>query len=238
MLVVSFKIMKTIAFVPARCGSKSIPLKNIQLFCGMPLIFWVLQSLDQSDMVDETYVATDCDEIKDIVESFGFKKNKIYIRDAENAQDESSTESVLLEFLSKSNFSEEDRIILVQATCPLVTAMDFNNALDQFFAEEADSLLSSARIKIFLWNADGTPLNYDYRKRPRRQEFKGEIMENGSFYITSVGALRNSGNRLSGKIAIYEMPPYTAVDIDDEDDWNRAEILMKKYLLTDSPKSD
>lgn len=230
--------MKTIAFVPARCGSKSIPLKNIQLFCGMPLIFWVLQSLDRSDKVDEIYVATDCAEIKDTVKSFGFKKNNIYIRDAANAQDDSSTESVMLEFLSKSNFSDEDLILLVQATCPLVTEADFNNAVAQFFSEKADSLLSSARVKIFLWNDDGTPLNYDYKKRPRRQEIKGEIMENGSFYITSVGALKSSGNRLSGKIAIYEMPPYTDVDIDDEDDWNRAENLMKKYLLTDSLESD
>ena len=60
-----------------------------------------------------------------------------------------------------------------------------------------------------------------------------KLMENGAFYITSVGALSKFKNRLSGKISIYEMPEYTAIDIDDEDDWAVAEILMNKYVLTE-----
>lgn len=224
--------MKTIAFVPARCGSKSISFKNIKLFCGKPLIFWVLQSLQETVEVDEVYVATDCDEIKDTVESFGFGKTKVYLRDAENAQDESSTESAMLEFLSKKDFSDKDKFILVQATCPLVLSGDFSNALSQYAYEKSDSLLTCARVKIFLWNSSGEPLNYDFRRRPRRQEIKGELMENGAFYITSVGSLKKNKNRLSGKISIFEMPEYTAIDIDDEDDWLVAEMLMKKYILS------
>ena len=145
--------MKTIAFVPARCGSKSIPLKNIKSFCGKPLIFWVLQALNNSEIVDEMYVATDCDEIKDTVESFGLEKSRIYMRNPENARDESSTESVMLEFLSKSDFGAEDLFLLVQATCPMVQEDDFNKALKQYEQEGADSLLSCARMKIFLWNS-------------------------------------------------------------------------------------
>jgi N-acylneuraminate cytidylyltransferase len=224
--------LKTIAFVPARCGSKSIIFKNIKLFCGKPLIYWVLQSLQEAEKIDEVYVATDCDEIKDTVNSFVFGKTKVYFRDPENAQDESSTESVMLEFLSKKDFSDNDNFFLVQATCPLVLPNDFSNALGQYAREKSDSLLTCARAKIFLWNSSGEPLNYDFRRRPRRQEVKGELMENGSFYITSVGSLKKFKNRLSGKISIYEMPEYTAIDIDDEDDWLVAEMLMKKYVLS------
>ncbi|MCP3932897.1 MAG: acylneuraminate cytidylyltransferase family protein [Bacteroidetes bacterium] len=222
---------KTIAFVPARCGSKSIPFKNIKLFCGRPLIFWVLSAMDEVADIDEVYVATDCDEIKSVVESFGLQKVKIYIRDPENSQDESSTESVMLEFVAKMDFKNENNFILVQATCPLVTEIDFRKAIQQFVQEKADSLLTCARMKIFLWGNNGMPLNYDFKNRPRRQEIKGELMENGAFYITSVGALTKYMNRLSGKISIYEMPEYTSIDIDDDYDWTVAEMLMKKYIL-------
>lgn len=224
--------MKTIAFVPVRCGSKSIPMKNIKLFCGKPLIYWVLKALDGVDEVDEVYIATDCDEIRSTVNSFVLPKNKIYMRDPENAQDESSTESVMLEFLDKKDFKDNDVFLLVQATCPLATEDDFRQALQQYSKTKSDSLLTCARMKIFLWNSEGKSLNYDFRKRPLRQEVEGELMENGAFYITSVGALAKFKNRLSGKISIYEMPEYTAIDIDDDDDWLVAEMLMNKYVLS------
>ena len=45
--------MKKIAVIPARGGSVSIPLKNIKSFCGQPLIFWCINALSQSNIIDE-----------------------------------------------------------------------------------------------------------------------------------------------------------------------------------------
>ena len=50
--------MKTIAFIPVRGGSKSIPLKNIKLFCGNPLVCWSIEALERCKYVDEIIVAT------------------------------------------------------------------------------------------------------------------------------------------------------------------------------------
>ena len=55
--------MKTIAFIPVRGGSKSIPLKNIKLFCGKPLVCWNIEALEDCPEVDEVIVATDSDDI-------------------------------------------------------------------------------------------------------------------------------------------------------------------------------
>ena len=90
-----------IAFIPVRCGSKSIPFKNIKSFCGRPLIYWNLKALEDSKNIDKIYVATDCEKIKRIVSQFQFSKVSVFERNKENAKDESSTESVILEFLSK-----------------------------------------------------------------------------------------------------------------------------------------
>ena len=56
-------------------------------------------------------------------------------------------------------------------------------------------------------------------------------MENGAFYISTVGRINKSKNRLSGIISIYEMAEFTGVEIDEENDWNLAEILMKRHIL-------
>lgn len=218
-----------IAFIPVRCGSKSIPFKNIKEFCGKPLVYWNLEALQNSSNIDKIFVATDCDEIKSVVNSFGFDKVNIYDRDKENANDTASTESVILEFIAKQNFDANDLFFLVQATSPLTQSKDFDEALEQLKTEQANSLLTCVRTKRFFWQSNGVPLNYDYEKRPRRQDFDGLLMENGAFYINTIGNIKRDKNRLSGKIAIYEMEEYKAIDIDEIDDWVVAEQIMKKY---------
>lgn len=226
-----------IAFIPVRCGSKSIILKNIKTFCGRPLVYWNLAALENSVNIDKIFVATDCQEIASVVNSFGFHKVELYARNTENANDTASTESVMLEFIAKHDFNENDLLFLVQATSPLTQTKDFDNALQTLTENKADSLLTCVRSKRFFWNIDATPLNYDFNNRPRRQDFEGLLMENGAFYINSIGNIQKHQNRLSGNIAIYEMAEYSAVEIDEADDWLIAEKLMHKYILSARPKS-
>lgn len=75
-----------IAFIPVRCGSKSIAFKNIKEFCGKPLVYWNLEALQNSQNIDDIFVATDCKEIKDIINNFNLSKVKVYNREAEKMQ--------------------------------------------------------------------------------------------------------------------------------------------------------
>lgn len=223
--------MKTIAFIPVRGGSKSIPLKNIKPFCGKPLVCWNIEALEACPLVDEIIVATDSDEIEQVVASRNYSKTNIYRRSAENACDTASTESVMLEYIHYAGPAEATIFMLVQATSPLTQMQHFTEALRQYASGKYDSMLTCVRNKRFFWNADGTSMNYDYMCRPRRQEFDGMLMENGAFYINTVTNILQSGNRLSGKIGIYEMPEYTSFEIDEPDDWEVMENLMRRHLL-------
>ena len=220
--------MSIISFIPARGGSKSIPLKNIKFFCGKPLIYWTLKSL-QDSIVDKIIVATDSELIKTVVKEFNFSKIEIYNRTSENAKDDSSTESVMLEYIQQSELLDSDIFMLAQATSPFTQTHDFNEGLKIF--EEYDSVLSCTVYKRFLWKEDGVALNYNINNRPRRQDYKGNLIENGAFYINSVGGIKSNSNRISGNIGIYKMPEYTSIEIDEELDWVMAEVIMKKYVL-------
>ena len=225
-------MVKTVAFIPVRGGSKSIPLKNIKPFCGKPLVCWNIEALESCESIDKIVVATDSDEIWRTVESHHYTKTILYRRSAENACDTASTESVMLEYIQQANLDVDTVFILAQATSPLTETIHFEEALQMYSSGIYDSIITCVRNRRFFWNHDGTPMNYDYTHRPRRQEFDGMFMENGAFYINTVGNILRDNNRLSGKIGIYEMPEYTATEIDEPDDWMILEQLMKRHVLS------
>lgn len=221
----------TIAFIPVRGGSKSIPLKNIKPFCGKPLVCWNIEALEACPEVDRVVVATDSDEIWNTVESRNYTKTVLYRRSPENACDTASTESVMLEYINNVMLPANSIFMLVQATSPLTETKHFSEALQLYARGEYDSILTCVRNYRFFWNENGTSMNYDYMERPRRQNFDGMLMENGAFYINNVKNILSNGNRLGGKIGIYEMPEYTATEIDEPDDWMILENLMRKHVL-------
>ena len=220
-----------IAFIPVRGGSKSIPLKNIKPINGKPLVYWTAFATCNAKYVDKVIVATDSNEIKDTVLSFGFDKLEVYDRDPENAQDTSSTESVMLEYIEKANLAPQDNFILVQATSPLLKSEYIDEMIEVLKKSDADSIFSAVREKQFHWieTPDGIkPINYDYKNRPRRQDFQGILAENGACYINTIENILRDKCRLSGKIIAYEMPAETAYEIDEESDWLIVDSIMRK----------
>ena len=222
-----------LAFIPVRGGSKSIPLKNIKPINGKPLVYWTAFAAQNSKCIDKIIIATDSEEIKSTVLSFGFSKLEVYDRDSENAQDTASTESVMLEYINKSNLNDEDLFFLIQATSPMLKSEHIDGMYEEFSKNDSDSMFTGVLEKQFNWigvnSKDGLkPVNYDYTNRPRRQDFEGLIAENGACYINFVKNIKRDKCRLSGKITAYKLPNYTAYEIDEPTDWIIVEELMKK----------
>ncbi|MDR1741512.1 MAG: acylneuraminate cytidylyltransferase family protein [Synergistaceae bacterium] len=215
--------MRVSALIPLRGGSKSIPLKNIRPIAGMPLCFWALRAAVESSLFDGIYVSTDCAAIAETVTGFALSGVEVVDRPPELASDTSPTEDVMLHLMSHRPF---DTLFTLQATSPLTTPDDLRGAYEMFVSGKYDSMLTAVNVKRFFWNRSGQPINYDCFARPRRQDFAGSLMENGAFYITARHVLERCKNRLGGKIGIYEMPCDTAVEIDEERDWEIVERLL------------
>ncbi len=233
-----------VAFIPVRGGSKSIPLKNIKLLCGKPLVYWTVKTACQCKYIDKVYVATENDAIRSTVESFCrsdeldfFSKVQVIERSAESATDTASTEFAMIEFAERYDF---DNIALIQATSPMLTTEDLDGGFKLFQTAGTDSVISVVRQYRFLWDKDESgcvhAANYDVFHRPRRQDFGGYLMENGAFYITSKAALLQSKNRVSGNIKAYEMCEDSAYEIDEPNDWIIIEELMQKNGMTATKK--
>ena len=212
--------------IPLRGGSKGIPDKNIALMAGRPLCAWAIDAACASRRVAEVAVSTDSEKIKDVVNSLGLPV-RIIDRPASLATDASSTESVMLHAMESLSCTV---LITMQATSPLTTAEDLDLAIERFESEGFDSMVTGVRQHRFVWNDNGTPLNYDPRSRPRRQDWAGSIIENGAFYLTRRELLLQTGSRLGGRIGVHVMPEDTYAEIDEPSDWPLVEALLCRQM--------
>jgi CMP-N,N'-diacetyllegionaminic acid synthase len=229
---------KVVAIIPARGGSKGIPLKNLHEVCGKPLIAWSIIQAVQSNVVDEVFVSSDNISILECANYYGAKT---VLRPPELSGDLSSSDSAWLHAINaiESNGVEISSVIGIQATSPIRGAMDISNAFERFIKYQFDSLLSVVEIEdFFIWqkNIDGfaEPMNYDHRLRKPRQLIEEKYLENGSFYIFQKEKFMIHRNRLFGKIGYYEMDKYKMFQIDSPSDIKLCEVIMRGYDIVKS----
>ena len=62
---------KSVAFIPARSGSKRVPNKNIKLLGGHPMLAYTIQAAVDSGIFDAVICATDSEQYADIARHYG-----------------------------------------------------------------------------------------------------------------------------------------------------------------------
>lgn len=223
--------MTVVAFIPARGGSKGVPKKNIKNIAGKPLIAWSIEQAIASKMIDRVIVSTDCPDIANVAKEYGAEVP--FLRPVSISGDSASTESAMLhccEYL-KDNDELPEKFVLIQATSPIRSDGQFDQALTYFDEHGFDSMLTVSTSHRFTWkNLDFPSASYDFMNRPRRQDIKAEdqeFLETGSFYITKTNKLLETGNRLCGKIGLFEVPEDESFEIDSQIDFIICEEILK-----------
>ncbi|CAM4565050.1 unnamed protein product [Leuciscus chuanchicus] len=226
------------ALILARGGSKGIPLKNIKMLAGVPLIGWVIRAARDSDVFHSVWVSTDHDEIEKVAMAWGAK---VHRRSPEVSKDSSSSLDTIKEFSSK--YPGVHIICNIQATSPCLHPRHLKEALELMTEQGCDSVFSVVRRHHFRWeevkkvDLCTKPLNLNPACRPRRQDWDGELCENGSFYFATKELIAK-GLLQGGKMSYYEMHPEYSVDIDVDIDWPVAEqrVLRFGYFGKDKPE--
>lgn len=222
-----------VAIILARGGSKGIHKKNIINFCNKPLISWSIQQAKLAKGVSSVWVSSDSEEILKISKKYGAN---IIKRPKSISANSSTSESGWLHAINDIKKTDSiDLVIGIQPTSPLRMPKDIEEAIKVYRKLKCDSLFSASRLEDFLiWKKNRkniTSINYDFRKRKRRQINSEQFVENGSFYIFRPENLRKNNNRLHGRIDIFEMEFWKSFEIDSYEDLELCEILMRHYLL-------
>ncbi|MFC2034064.1 cytidylyltransferase domain-containing protein [Chloroflexota bacterium] len=224
-----------LGIITARSGSKRIPKKNLRLLLGVPLIGHTLKAALESRLLTRVILSSDDDEIIEIARKQGVEVP--FKRPSELAGDATPSRDVIVhavEFMEKHSFFA-DIIVILQPTSPLRTADDIDKALKIHLETDADSVVSVVNSEH--WHPvrakkieDDILCNYclEENEAVRRQDLPPAYFRNGAFYSVKRDVLMNEG-KLYGKITRpYVMPPQRSIDIDEEIDFNIAEIYLSE----------
>jgi len=215
--------MKTIAIIPARGGSKRLPDKNILLLGDIPLIAHSILYAQSNAVIDEVYVSTDNQNIKEIALKFGAK---VIDRPENISGDFEPTISALKHVLELIE-TDVENVILLQPTNPLRPENLLKDAFDLYQQGIYNSLFTVSRNyqkfgKII--NNKFVPFNYEVGQRS--QDLEPLFFENGLLYITKAKLILENIIISQDAFPLEIDHIFTNVDIDDQDDFNYAEYLF------------
>lgn len=225
--------MKFLIVIPARGGSKGIPLKNIYPVGGKPLLMYSLEMIKQVEFDGDVAVSTDSGKIKEVA---AFVPGiEIVDRPEDIAGDNASTESALLHALK---IMEErkgyiyDAVVTLQATSPLRTPQTVKACLERYETDRGkyDALLTLTETRTDYWIKDGEA-HYRrlYPDAPRRRQDRDPIyIENSAIYITDKQSLIETGSVLGHAVNGYVISEREGVDINEPVDILLAEELLKE----------
>ncbi|SDJ76965.1 3-deoxy-D-manno-octulosonate 8-phosphate phosphatase, YrbI family [Nonomuraea maritima] len=213
--------MRVLAVVPARGGSAGVPLKNLALVGGVPLVTRAVRACLRAELVDEVVVSTDHAGIAEAARKAGAT---VVDRPEELSGAAASSESAVLHALDALG-ADPEVVVLVQATSAFIDPEALSAAVRKVLDGEADSVVSGLPTHAFLWTAAGAGVNHDPAVRKLRQELEPQYRENGAFYVMRASGLREHGHRFFGAITVQPVPAQHGLEIDTPEDLELARAL-------------
>lgn len=218
---------KTIIFIPFRKGSKGIPNKNIKKLNEKPLFLYATQAA--------AYARVLCQDIQDVVLATDYDFSSLNLsweklvcsywdrKRYPSILDSASTESAIDEYLDNAEYEDFDNILLLQVTNPFITFRHIIQAVENY--KDIGTVMSVVPFNRYIWTEDKNLAIY--KERRRRQDMENMYLENGAFYLFNKNEYLKSRNRINSPLTYFEMPSQSAFEIDEKEDWNIVEKLLK-----------
>ncbi|MCD8039664.1 MAG: pseudaminic acid cytidylyltransferase [Lachnospiraceae bacterium] len=226
-------IMKSVAVITARGGSKRIPRKNIKPFLGKPILEYSIEAALAADMFHEVMVSTDDEEIAAVAKRAGAKVP--FMRSQKASDDFATTADVIDEVLCAYERigMSFGYVCCIYPTAPFVTANAIKTAMMLLEQEQADSVIPV--VKFSFPPQRGVVIE-DGRLAPkwkecmnmRSQDLEPLYHDCGQFYCLNAASFRKQKAIWMEKSVPFIQDPMTVQDIDTLEDWKLAEM---KYRL-------
>lgn len=226
--------MNFVIIIPARGGSTRIKNKNIRPLNGRPLLTHTIDNLKAGQLLAQTYVSTNDNQIALIASENGAQ---IITRPDDLANSTASTESALLhalEELSKKDIHPE-WVMTLPPTSPFRSIDSIRDVLSMSNTCDADTdcIMSVTVNKGDFWKLKDNGFSRLFPDAPRRQQDREPLYEeNSAIYMTRVSALIATQSILGAKVEPYFMDALEAVDINDPLDFDIAEAISKSRSRT------
>lgn len=222
-----YKNKKILCFIPARKGSKRLPLKNEKILNGKPLFMYSLEVAKKSKYIDDIIVSSDSENILKLAHSFGCLKNNLRPSDLSN-DNARIVDAILYEVsLLKDNY---DAVVLLQPTFPYRTVELVDNAIEEYFKKET-SLITVVKCHeqpLFIRRIVNGKLEkiLDLTSDIRSQNFEDFYRIIGCVYINNLSNL-NTNTVLNENEVPFVIDDLYDIDIDTMEDFIKAEKAIR-----------
>lgn len=235
--------MRPIITICARAGSKGLPGKNTKEFNGKPLIAWTIeQALDWG--AGPVVISSDDPAVKDIFGEYIHRETYFDERPADLAQDDTPKIAVLRHIIFKWLVNTEGKlpsyIVDLDPTNPCRTVADLEKCRKLFEENRYKTLISVTDAKKnpfmnqFLMRNGAPSIPCELPTIVTCRQHAPAVWDvNSNIYFYNVKRLQadKSNSPLTDKTGIYKMPDYAFCDIDNQVDFEVAELLHRKYYL-------
>ncbi|CAG4979460.1 unnamed protein product [Colias eurytheme] len=214
---------KISVLILARGGSKGIRLKNLRELGGITLLSRAIFAAQNAGLEDIT-VSTD----HPLIALEGVKRRvQIFKRSYVTATDWAPSIWGVQEFLEYR--PEVDILVLLQVTSPFTNSKHIKRSLEKLDSPKPyDCIFSVTRSYKLRWNLCDQkvyPVNFHPTRRPRRQDWNGEYIETGAFYISRKSIVLQ-GFLQNNNCTICEVTQYESLEIDTEYDIHMANAYL------------
>lgn len=226
-------MVKSVAVIPARGGSKRIPRKNIINFMGKPMIAYTIESALKSKKFDKIIVSTDDNEIADISRKYGAEVPFLRTKYADSNTPVS--EAVLFCIEQAEDYYKEkyDIVTLLMANCPIRNEVDIKSAYENFIEKKYQSQITCFKFGFMnpWWaiklnnNFEGTRV-LDLPVNTRSQDMEPLYCPTGAIWISKKEHLKKYKS-FYGEHKYFEIDWKSAVDIDNYEDIELAHIVYQ-----------
>lgn len=227
--------MGNLAIIPARGGSKRIPGKNTKDFLGKPIIAYSIETALQSGLFDEVMVSTDDADTAQIARQYG--ANVPFMRSAANSDDFATTMDVIHEVVEQYRLAGKtfDFVCCIYATAPLVSSEKLKEGYALLTNKKLDTVFPVVAFGSSIWRGlklkpDGTgEMLWKENANVRSQDLEPVYHDAGQWYwINHQKELHSILDSNMGNVILSEMD---VQDIDNETDWQMAELKYKQTYL-------
>lgn len=235
--------MSTIAIITARGGSKRIPRKNIRDFLGKPMIAYPLKAALESGVFDRVIVSTEDAEIAEIARRFGAETP--FVRPMELADDFTGTMPIVQHALRwlLEHSEPVEHACCIYPTAPFLTAEILAQGLELLRQHQKDFAFSVANFAYPIQRAlkrteSGGVKPFTPEFIPSRsQDLEPAYHDAGQFYWGTTEAFLENRPLFSDSAVPVVLPSHLVQDIDNEEDWVRAEFMYQAQRLAGAQES-
>ena len=225
-----------IAIIPARGGSKRIPNKNINEFCGKPIIAWSIEAAIKTKLFDKVIVSTDSKKIAKIAKEYGAEIP--FFRPKNLSDDHTETAEVVkhaIQWMNSRSF-EIKFVCCIYAPAPFVKAIDLNIAYKKLvnskksFVFSVTSFAHPVQRSLYINQAGEINAMSPEYNRIRSQDLERGYHDAGQFYWGRSEAFLENREIFSSESLPLFIPRYRVCDIDEPNDWLYAELMFEALI--------